>query len=362
MKTDFYKLIVNDITYETADAVSIEFKIPSALEKEFTYISGQYLTLKVMIDGEEHRRSYSICSSAYHQEHLKVAVKKVKQGKVSTFLNESIQAGDTIEVMVPNGRFYPEMDASNVRDYIFFAGGSGITPIISIIKTLLIIEPKSTIRLFYGNFDEKAIIFRDQIDSLLSAYPSLEVLYLLEQYDQENPGFQEGRLDEEVISLLLVKANKQAQYFVCGPTIMMQNVENVLKLVGIPKQNIHIEYFSMVVKPTASTEEIIEETTPDTKQNSDAKKLVKVILGGVENTIDYGDSKLPILQLAIDNGIDAPYSCREAICCSCRAKVLSGKVKMKNNYALTDEEVEEGYILTCQSIPLSHEVIVSYDA
>lgn len=350
----FHSLTVKDVTRETADCVSIAFQIPTHLSQEFTYLQGQYITFKLNVNGQEIRRSYSVCSSPVTDADLRVAVKKVKDGKGSTFLNEQIKAGDTVEVMTPMGNFYTPMNASNNKEYILFAGGSGITPMLSIIKTVLKAEPNSKVQLFYGNENESGIIFRNQLTSLEETSNSkLKVHHILNQADASYPAIYRGIMTKEKVAELMsnfVKVNSDTEIFICGPTPMMQNVEQTLNSLNIPKTQVHLEYFTAPVDENSNSESIVG-----------AKKAsLTIILDGDEVVTELLPEE-SILEAALRINLDAPYACQGGSCCTCRALLTEGKVEMKVNYALLDAEVKQGFILTCQSYALTENIVVDYD-
>ncbi|MGP8217380.1 MAG: FAD-binding oxidoreductase [Bacteroidia bacterium] len=353
--TKFHKLVVSEVKPETPDCVSIAFDIPSDMQKDFTYIQGQHLTLKLNIDGKEVRRSYSICSSPLVKEKIRIAVKRVKGGLGSNYINEKVKKGDAIEIMAPMGNFHTELKSTNRKHYVLFAGGSGITPMLSIIRTTLIAEQGSKLTLFYGNFNEPSTIFKKELDELIAANGGrLVVHYVFEQ--PQAPGFPKeltGRMTKDMVKVLLskyVERNPVIEYFICGPGPMMDNVKEVLENGNVNKHFIHIEYFTSVV----------EEVKKDTSGPAVISE-VTVIMDGRETTFSLSNNGSAILDAAISAGVDAPYSCKGAVCATCRAKLKEGKVSMSLNYALTDEEVESGYILTCQSHPITPVVIVDYD-
>ncbi len=354
--TKFYPLNITDVTRETAESVSIGFNIPTDLKEKFQYKQGQYLTLKLHVNGQELRRSYSICTSPNIDSELRVAIKKVKEGRVSTFINEKIKAGDTIEVMPPMGNFYSEMNPSNQKTYVLFAGGSGITPMLSILKTALHAEPKSKVILFYANQNAEAIIFKTKIESLENQFSDrLKVHHILDQGNIADSLFQGIMTLEKTTELVkrFVNPAEQNEYFICGPTGMMQNIEQTLNNLNINKTSVHLEYFSA---PT-DTSEIVSKASVG---NETFKSMVTIICDGDEKTMELGADDF-ILDKALDANIDAPYACRAGSCCTCRAKLIEGKVEMVVNYALLESEVEEGFILTCQSRPLTPIVVVNYD-
>lgn len=350
----FHSLKVNEVKRETADSVSIAFEVPAALKQDYKYIQGQYLTLKFNIKGEDVRRSYSICSGPLEVDQLRVAIKKVKEGKVSTYINETLKAGDTIEVMIPMGSFHSPMNASNKKHYVLFGGGSGITPMMSILKTVLASEPQSRITLFYGNNDETSIIFKDEIANIAASNQDrFKVHHILNNAPAGHPEDLKGMMTiEKNINLIkaFVDVNADNEFFICGPGPMMDNVMAALKQVKAKEEQIHIEYFTTPVnaneiKPSADTV---------------AGASATIILDGDERVVQLEENET-ILEAAMRIGLDAPYACQGGSCCTCRALLEEGKVDMAVNYALSASEVKQGYILTCQSRPTTGTVKVNYD-
>ncbi|MBA3704891.1 MAG: 2Fe-2S iron-sulfur cluster binding domain-containing protein [Bacteroidetes bacterium] len=351
----FHSLKIVDVIRETSDAVSVAFEVPADLKSEYKYKQGQYLTLKCIINGAELRRAYSICSSPLEENQLRIAIKKVKDGRVSCYINDQLKAGDHIEVMVPMGNFFTEMNAENKKNYVLFAGGSGITPMLSILKTVLISEPKSTVTLFYGNNDESSIIFKKQIEFLaISNSDRLNVVNILNVAPAEHPITLQGLMTKEKdIELIKNYTNAEAdkEYFICGPGPMMENVVAALKELKIDESKIHIEYFTTPV----SADDVKKETT-----SSIAGATATIIMDGDEHLIALEDNET-ILEAALRIGLDAPFACQGGSCCTCRALLQEGKVEMAVNYALSASEVKQGFILTCQSRPTTPKVIVNYD-
>jgi len=353
----FHPLKVVDVTRETPDAVSIAFEIPAHLKQDYTYKQGQNLTLKFTINGEELRRSYSICSCPIDETELRVAVKKVKGGRISTLINDTIKAGDVIDVMVPMGNFYTEMNAGHKKNYVLLAGGSGITPMLSILKTVLKAEPQSTITLFYANNDESSVIFKKQIEQLaINNSQRLKVHHILNVSPTGHPEQLQGIMTKERAIILIkhyVDFSLDNEYFICGPGPMMENVSMALKELIVNPDKIHIEYFSAPV----AAEEIKKEEVPP------------VVAAGVKATIILDKAKHEvilknnetILEGAIRIGIDPPFACQGGSCCTCRALLEEGEVKMAVNYGLSSSEVKKKYILTCQSRPTTPTVVVNYD-
>ncbi|MBA3662609.1 MAG: 2Fe-2S iron-sulfur cluster binding domain-containing protein [Bacteroidetes bacterium] len=351
----FNSLKVKDIRRETADAVSVAFDVPPTLQIAYQYKQGQYITLKFKIDGEEVRRSYSLCTSPHSENELRVAIKEIQGGKVSTYVNKSLKVGDTVEVMTPMGGFYTSLNGGVKKNYVLFAGGSGITPMMSILKSTLYIEKQSTITLIYANRNEDSTIFKKEIDTLAANNKNLNVVYVFDAPKEQISELQTGMVTKEKAKALVEKfAGLNAdEYFICGPGPMMENVKLGLEELKIQKEKIHIEYFSAVIEAT-------EKKAVD--QNAVVNSKITVIQYGIETTVELSTNGLSILDAAIEAGVDAPFSCKGAVCCTCRAKILEGEVKMDANFALTEDEVAQGFVLTCQSHPLTEKVIVDYDA
>ena len=350
----FHLLKIIDVTRETADAVSVAFEVPENLKNDYKYIQGQYLTLKLNVNGEDIRRSYSICS-AYPEKELRVAIKKVKGGKGSNFVSEKIKVGDSIEVMTPMGNFHTPLNSSNKKTYVLFAGGSGITPMMSIIKTVLQSEPNGKLILFYGNQDEASIIFKKQLDDLAAKNSNrLKIYHILDQENGTTDVLFKGIMNVDKNKLLVEKfvdLKSDNEFFICGPGGMMDSVKKALDDLKVDKNRIHIEYFTVPVDQPVKA---------DVNKTGYVNCTATIILDGDERVIEIPAGE-NVLQAAIDASMDAPYACRGGSCCTCRAKLIEGKVVMDVNYALLDSEVEEGYILTCQSHPLTSTIVVDYD-
>lgn len=356
----FHTLFVKDVRKETEECVSVAFDIPNELKDEFRFIQGQYVTLKLNLEGEDLRRSYSICSSPVADTEFRIASKKVKDGKVSNYLFEKLKTGDKLEVMTPMGNFYSSLIPSLSKNYIMFAGGSGITPIFSIIKTVLKVEPGSKIILFYGNRDETSVIFKNQLIGLeKSSNGRLKIFQILERPIESHEEIFTGILTTEKIEELLKKHSEIKsvnEFFICGPLPMMNNVKATLEKFKIDKELIHIEYFTTVLEDIVKAEKT---EAPHVLPYLNSK--VTVILDGAETTFELNAKGKTILDAAIDQDLDVPFACKGAVCCTCKAKLLEGRVDMDMNYALTQSEVSSGYILTCQSHPTTEKVVISYD-
>lgn len=349
----FYKVKIRNVNKETPDCVSIEFDITDELWPLFQFKQGQNITIKSHLD--EGRRTYSICSSPLENK-LKVAVKRVPKGVFSSYALEKLQPGDELEIMQPAGSFFTELHPSHKKYYIFFAAGSGITPIISIIKSVLAIEEHSTVALVYGNKNLQNIIFKEELEALKNRYMNrLSLTYVLSREQTESP-INTGRIDKEKCESLnpLLQYEKADEFFICGPEQMIFTVKDFLMEIGIPASKIHFELFAAPATTTKKPQ--VKETGLDEYSN------VTITVDGRTFEVPVPYQKVTILDAGLDRGINLPYSCKAGVCTTCRAKLLQGQVVMDCNYGLEDYEVEQGYILTCQSHPQSPECKVDFDA
>ncbi|TGE00557.1 1,2-phenylacetyl-CoA epoxidase subunit PaaE [Methylobacterium nonmethylotrophicum] len=355
MTPRFHRLRVADIRRETPDAVSIAFAVPEEARAAFGFSCGQYLTLRTTIDGEEVRRSYSICSGVGEPE-LRVAIKRVEGGLFSGFANEAIAPGDEIEVMPPMGRFGVEILPDEARTFVGFAAGSGITPILSIIRTVLEAEPKSRFFLFYGNRATGSILFREALETLKDRFlDRLSVFHVLSRETQDLSVLN-GRLDGEKAALFLrtiVPASLVDHAFVCGPSEMIDTVEGALLGLGLPRERVHVERFTPAEPGRARAARPVSTAAAPAA-------LATVITDGIATEVPVAEGEA-VLDAAIRAGLDLPYSCRGGMCCTCRAKVVDGSVAMEVNYSLEPWEVEAGFVLTCQARPTSGRVTVDFD-
>jgi ring-1,2-phenylacetyl-CoA epoxidase subunit PaaE len=357
MSVRFHALRVAEVVPETAEANSIRFEIPPELQDEFTFKAGQHLTLRAIIDGEEVRRNYSLCTAPAECDWM-VTVKRIGGGLFSNWVGDQLKAGDTIEVMVPHGSFTTEFDPANKRHLIGVAGGSGITPVMSLVKTLLREEPNSRFTLLYGNRDSSAVIFLEALAGLKDKHLGrLEIYHFLDQEEQDIELFN-GMLNrerlEEAITHLVPDAAEVDGWFICGPGPMMDAAEGALLDRNIPKDRIHIERFTADRPPEAVAQEIAQ------LQTQAEGVSVAVTLDGRRRRVPFTAGN--ILDSARAAGLPAPFACKAGVCATCRAKVTKGKVEMAARYGLTDEEVADGYVLTCQSVPVGDGVAVDYDA
>ncbi len=350
---EFHSLKVKEIIKETTDTVSVSFQVPEGLKEAYSYKSGQYLTLKLIINNKEQRRSYSICSSS--AEDITVAVKKVENGLVSSYLNDVLKENDEIEVMTPEGNFILESDQTKKRKFVGFAAGSGITPIISMIKQLSMDETETTFTLFYSNKMEGDVIFKSLLDQL--AGDNLKINYIYTRQKLNNP-LLEGRIDKskatELIKADLSCLNADA-FYLCGPEEMIFNVKSALEEFGVLNTKIKFELFTTPVLMAEKPKQ------QEVDENFEGEALVTVIYDDEEVEFNLNKDGDSILDAAMDNDMDVPFSCKGAVCCTCKAKVTEGKVVMDANYALSDQEVEDGYVLACQSHPASAKVTLDFD-
>ena len=352
--TNFYSLIVQEVKRETEDSVSILFDVPADLKGKFEFIQGQYITLRTEIDGEGIRRSYSICSCPYGKE-LRVAVKQIPNGKFSTYANTTLKVGDKIDVMPPLGSFYTDINEQNEKNYAAFASGSGITPIMSIIRATLKVEPKSTFNLFYGNRTMETILFNSDLEELQADYPNrLHVYHVLSRDSDVEHKFR-GRLSAEKCREYhndLVDLTSLDEVFLCGPEEMIFEIKDTLVEIGVAEAAIHFELF------TASKPKAIDEDAPTTEG---INAQVEVLVDGESYHFELSENGDTILDAAMAIDADVPFACKGGVCCACKAKVMEGSVKMDVNYALDEEELAEGYVLTCQSHPTSTKVTIDFD-
>jgi ring-1,2-phenylacetyl-CoA epoxidase subunit PaaE len=355
----FRPLTISDIRKETDDCISVAFHIPEEWKEEFTYLAGQNITLRSTIRGEEVRRSYSICSSPYEKE-LRVAIKKAEEGLFSTFAHQTFKPALTLDVLAPTGNFTLPARPDHQKQYVAFAAGSGITPVISILKTILQEEPMSRFTLVYGNRNRGSVIFREELLALKNEYPDRFQLIMIFSQEKTDSPLLEGRIDRakcEFIFKQLIPFSADQEFLLCGPAPMIFSLRDWLKEQQVPAKQIHYELFS---DPGAS-ENQLKKTTTENQQIFGEKSLVSIRLDGISTDFRIPREGPTILEAAIQAGADLPYACRAGVCASCRAKLVQGKVTMDQNYALADEELEDGFILACQAHPASENLIIDFD-
>jgi ring-1,2-phenylacetyl-CoA epoxidase subunit PaaE len=352
----FHRLTVRDVTRETSKAVSIAFDVPEALTDDFAFAPGQYLTLRTTLEGEEVRRSYSICSGPADGE-LRVAVKQVDNGLFSTWINEQLRAGDAIEVMTPTGRFGAGAACPQGGTYVAFAAGSGITPVLSLVRGILHREPESEFFLFYGNRTTNDVLFREQLGELKDRFlDRLSIIHVLSREEQDVPVLN-GHLDGAKVRTLLTAMVPEAtidHVFVCGPAAMLADLETTLKDLGIPAERIHVERFvsSEGGKPR-KTPAVVPPDAP-------AAHRATLILDGKRREVPVAAGEA-IVDAALRAGVDLPFSCKGGMCATCRARVVEGAATMDVNYSLEPWELQAGFVLTCQAHPTTPAIVVDYD-
>ncbi|PZF73184.1 1,2-phenylacetyl-CoA epoxidase subunit PaaE [Taibaiella soli] len=356
----FYPLTVKDVRPETADCVSISLEVPEELIETFRFAPGQYLTFRTNLENAEVRRSYSICAAPSDDE-LRVAIKKVDAGRFSTFANELLKAGDTIEVMPPMGKFSPRSSEVKAKNYLAFAAGSGITPIMGIMKHVLETEPESSFTLVYGNKNRNTIIFREAIEGLKNKYMErLRLYHILSREFMDVPLFN-GRISGEKCGEFcehLIDITSINEAFICGPEEMILDVRQKLIDLGLPSGQVHMELFSSPDQPKPKHEKWNDEH----KQDEGPMSKVSITLDGATFEMDLAYNGESILDAALQRGADLPYACKGGVCCTCRAKVVAGEVEMEVNYALEPDEIAKGFVLTCQSHPKTDRVVIDFDA
>jgi len=356
--TAFHPLTVASVERNTRDAVVVTFDIPESLAETFHFRPGQYLTLRTQIDGEDLRRSYSICS-APQDKCLRVAIKKVDDGMFSSWASHVLQAGHTLDVMPPAGNFTVDFDPEHQHHYVAFAVGSGITPVFSLVKTALTTEPNSRFTLFFGNRASSAVLFREEIEDLKNLYMDrFSIVHVMSREAQDIELFN-GRLDGDKVDQLLnvwMRAEDIDYAFVCGPQTMIESVVQHLQARGIPKERIKFELFGAPKGPRTLHTGHDARTAPGKGQCE-----ITVLQDGYRRTFTIDKNKDSVLDSALAQGIDLPYSCKGGVCSTCRAKVVQGEVDMDANFALEDYEVARGFVLCCQSFPVSDRLVIDFD-
>lgn len=354
----FHPLQVQKIKRETEDAVSITFAVPQALKDTFSFKPGQSVTVRTVLHGEEVRRNYSICS-APAEGILKIAVKKVDGGLFSTWANEGLKEGDRLDVMPPVGKFNTDLHPDHQKAYVAIAAGSGITPLLSIIKTTLLTEPRSTFTLVYGNRTRNSILFKDELDALKDKYLSRFRLFHILSRERTEAEINYGRIDTTKCAQLfqtLIPLAHTDEIFLCGPEELIFSARDFLVATGFSKDHIHFELFTIPgqKKSVVRTEKPVQITSGPTSK-------ISVKLDGISFDFDLAYSGQSILDAALQQGADLPYACKGGVCCTCKARLRAGAVDMDVVWGLEQDEIEQGFILTCQSHPKTETVIVDFD-
>lgn len=355
--SQFHRLTIKDVRSETRDAVSIAFDIPQHLQAQFHFTQGQHLVLRAELEGEEVRRSYSICSGVNDGE-LRIAVKRVVGGRFSAFANEQLKPGQSLDVMPPAGRFHVELDPARHGHYLAVAAGSGITPILSIIKSTLEGEPLSRFTLLYGNRSSASALFREQLEDLKNLYLQRLNLVFVFSREQQDVDLYNGRINQEKCQQLFTRWLDVSQLdaaFICGPQAMTETVRDSLKAAGMRAERIHFELFHAAGDgQKRQAREAARAVAPQVSQ-------ITVISDGRAMAFDLPRNSLSLLDAGNAQGAELPYSCKAGVCSTCKCKVVEGEVEMDSNHALEDYEVAAGYVLACQSFPVSDKVVLDFD-
>jgi ring-1,2-phenylacetyl-CoA epoxidase subunit PaaE len=355
----FHPLRVKRVERETDDCVSIEFDVPAELKDTFRFTHGQNLTIKKMLNGEELRRNYSICTSPFDNR-LKVAVRKVEGGLFSAWANESLKAGDILEVLPPTGNFYTPLHSSQKKAYVAIAAGSGITPILSIIKTTLLTEPQSNFTLVYGNRTKASILFKEELEALKDKFIHRFRVYHILSREKTDVPINHGRIDTDKLSLLfdkLIDLKKTDEFFLCGPEELIFCIRGFLAGRDVPSEKIHFELFTV---PGQKKQSSVIYHPSSSKEGPKAQVSIKV--DGILFDFDLAFESESILDAALKQGADLPYACKGGVCTTCKAKLVEGRVSMDVNWGLEPDEVEKGFVLTCQAHPQTETVVLDFDS
>ena len=352
----FYKVAVKEVRKETADCVSIEFDIPADYKEIFQYKAGQYITLRTIINDKEIRRSYSLCSSPLCNE-WRIAVKKVPDGIFSSYANDILKAGSVLELMPPIGNFTSNFHPANKKHYIGLAAGSGITPVISLIKTALASEPYSSFTLVYGNRNRHSIIFKEELEALKNNYMDRFTIIHVLSREMTDAAINSGRIDQQKCDELFTKPLdfNADEFFICGPEEMINCVKDYLLSKNVNEKKIRFELFTTPDQPKRKA------AINRTVANEEEVSHITIKHDGISTTFNLSMDGENILDAALYHGTELPYSCKGGVCCTCKAKLLKGRVEMEVNYSLEPEETEQGFILTCQSHPITKEVVIDFD-
>ena len=361
MSTLFHTLTVRDVRPDTADAVVVSFEVPPELRETFSFTQGQYLTLRQQIAGQDLRRSYSICAGVDDDE-LRVGVRRVKGGVFSNWVHEHVLPGQQLQVMAPQGRFFVPLQPQAQRHHLGIAGGSGITPVLSILKTVLGREPLSRCTLIYGNRQLRSTMFKEELEDLKNRYMSRLVLHHVFSDEPTDSPLNSGVMNRDKIGEFLgglVNPQQIAHAYICGPFQMNDEAEAALQAAGVPEDRIHIERFG-VAQPAGGSKPV--DAVVHQAQPGDAEVArVTIVRDGLKREIEFRKDQPSILDCASAAGLEVPFSCTSGVCGTCRAKVMEGEVRMARNFALDKKEVAAGFVLTCQAHPLSERVVLSFD-
>lgn len=359
MSVIFHPLRVRAVQPDTEEAVIVSFEVPPELQSVFGFTQGQYLTLRKEIDGQDLRRSYSICAGVDDGE-LRVGVRKVRGGVFSQWINEHLRPGDVVNVMAPQGRFFVPIESGARRHHLGIAGGSGITPVLSIMKTVLAREPASRFTLIYGNRSLRSTMFKEELEDLKDRYLTRLVLHHMFSDEHTDAAINMGLMDRAKIGEFLrtlVPAATVDHAFVCGPFQMNDEAEAALLEAGVSGERIHIERFGVPQQAAGAVGAVVHEPKPGDAERS----RIVIVRDGLRREIGFARGQPSILDAASAAGLEVPFSCTSGVCGTCRAKVLEGDVRMERNFALSKQEVAGGFVLTCQSHPMTERVVLSFD-
>ncbi|MCP4596686.1 1,2-phenylacetyl-CoA epoxidase subunit PaaE [Neptuniibacter sp.] len=361
--TNFYSLKIADVQPETETAIAVSFAVPAELQDKFNFIQGQFLTLRAMIDGEDVRRSYSICSGV-NDGHMRVGIKRVKDGKFSNYANDNFKPGMSVEVMPPQGSFYTEVKADQKKNYMCIAAGSGITPMISIMKTVLSTEPESKVTLIYGNRRSNSVMFKDELNFVKNRYMNRFQWINIMDYEDQGADLLNGRIDNAKGYALqksgLINIKEVDEAFICGPEAMMSEVSRGFRMEGLTDEQIHYELFA---NSSADSQAMLEKAAKRKEEFGEEKtSKVTVIADGRSVMFDLATVGENILDAGMHNGMDLPYSCKAGVCSTCKCKLVKGEVDMDISHGLEQHEIDAGYVLSCQAHPISDEVVLDFDA
>ncbi|MCO4758266.1 MAG: phenylacetate-CoA oxygenase/reductase subunit PaaK [Oceanospirillaceae bacterium] len=361
--TNFYTLKIADVQPETETAICVSFDVPEELKEKFEFIQGQFLTLRAMIEGEDVRRSYSICSGV-NDGHMRVGIKRVMNGRFSNFANDNFKPGMEIEVMPPQGSFYTELNADKPKNYMCIAAGSGITPMISIMKSVLDTEPGSNVTLIYGNRRSNSVMFKDELNFVKNRYMDRFHWINVMDYEDQGADLLNGRIDNakgyalQKAGLINIKSVDEA--FICGPEAMMSEVSRGFRMEGLSDEQIHYELFA---NSSADSKEMLEKAAKRKEEFGEEKtSKVTVVADGRSIMFDLATVGENILDAGMHNGMELPYSCKAGVCSTCKCKLVKGEVDMDITHGLEQHEIDAGYVLSCQAHPISDEVVVDFDA
>ena len=357
MSTHFHALRVKSITPDTDEAVIVSFEVPAALQHDFQFTQGQHLTLRTRLNDKEERRSYSICSGVDDGD-LRIGVRHVTGGVVSSWLNLSLKTDDAIDVLPPEGRFFVPVDATQARNYLGIAGGSGITPILAIMKTVLAREPLSQFTLIYGNRRQTSTMFKEELEDLKNRYLTRLTLHTVFSQEHMDSPLNSGRLTQAKLAEflgVLIQPQQLDHVFVCGPYGFNDEADAALLAAGVPAEHIHIERFGVPVDAAGV------KAKPAAQPGDAPQAIVQIIRDGLSREIEFRTEHGNVLDAAAAAGLEVPYSCKSGVCCTCRAKLIEGRVRMDRNFALEPHEVAAGFVLTCQAHPLTERVVISFD-